>query len=185
MLNRKKFRAEQLLLIVTTFFCATVLLGCSLVNRNQEATTPPTRAPARPATIDGQAQPGSSTGGNSQTQAPRATTTDDDDTVTSDDVTPGATTNRAAIPKGRSRVVGRVTDPQGNPIASAAVTVPKGTSLVPEMAALTNANGEYSWSLPPGTFTIQVNADGYKQAQAEVNTEPDKESNLDFQLERQ
>lgn len=91
----------------------------------------------------------------------------------------------APLPANKTRVRGRVTDVQGNPIVGAAVTVPKGTSPVPEMARLTNENGEYSWVLDPGMYTLQVNADTYKPAQGEADTQKEKEVGLNFQMERE
>lgn len=88
----------------------------------------------------------------------------------------------APLPANKTRVRGRVTDSEGNPIVGAAVTVPKGTSPVPEMARLTNDQGEYSWLLDPGIYTIQVNADGYKPAQGEADTQRERDVELNFQV---
>lgn len=157
-----------------------LLMGCSIINSNSDPTPRPTRT--KIPSNDGQAMPGSSGGNNAPTPQPQATTTDDD--TISREITPGVKFNPSQIPVGMSRVVGRVTNAKDDPIAGAAVTVPDGTSPVPERAALTNANGEYSWGLPPGTFILQVNAAGYQPARAEVKTEPDKQVVQDFKLEK-
>lgn len=162
-------------------FAVTTLANCSILS----ATPAPT---ARPAPTPDTSNEGQSAPSSRQTGAPIIApqpTSSDDDSVSSDTFTPAAPNNQGKIPTGMSRIAGRVTDPDGNPIQGARVTVPKGTTAVPERAVLTNANGEYQWTLRPGTYTIQVNADAYKVASAEVTTQVDKQSQLDFKLERE
>lgn len=105
-----------------------------------------------------------------------------DDTVTSEDATPRVRESKPEIPAGMSRVMGRVRNAAGDPLAYARVTVPQGTSVVPERAALTNTKGDYVWILPPGAYTLQVNADGYQPAQAQVTTLAEQTTTQDFWL---
>ena len=79
---------------------------------------------------------------------------------------------------------GKVSDKQGNPVTEAGVFVSKGTVAIPEKIILTNQNGEYSWHLPAGTFTMKVHKDGFADKEAEVKVEEGKAISLDFQLEK-
>lgn len=106
----------------------------------------------------------------------------DDDTVTIDLTNP-APPNQQPLPAGRTRIYGRVIDSQGAPIRGAAITIPRGTSPVPERAALTDDKGNYSWMLLPGIYTVQVNATGYNAAQADANTQQKPEVELNFTLD--
>lgn len=162
---------------------ASLFASCSIIGAGAQPTPQPTRVPTNTpaAPSNGQAVPPARSGTDVPTRAPHAVATDDD--TVSSDIVPNVKTNDVKIPAGMSRVAGRVTDAQGNPIANAAVTVPKGTAPVPERAALTNENGEYVWGLPPGTYTIQVNAEGFKMAQAQVNAIADKQTEQNFTLE--
>ncbi len=63
---------------------------------------------------------------------------------------------------GTSSVRGTVSDPQGNPIAGAAVLL-KGTSKNFEKSSTTNSDGQYVFTaVPPDTYTIEVKATGFK-----------------------
>lgn len=104
-----------------------------------------------------------------------------DDTVTIDLTNP-VPPGQQPLPAGRTRIYGRVLDPQGAPISGAAVTIPRGTSPVPERAALTDENGNYNWVLVPGIYTVQVNATGFQTAQADANTRQQAQVELDFTL---
>lgn len=112
---------------------------------------------------------------------PAASTPMDDDTVTIDLTNP-APPNQLPLPAGRTRIYGRVVDPQGAPVSGAAVTIPRGTSPVPERAALTDENGNYNWVLLPGIYTVQVNATGFQSAQADGNTQQQSQVELNFTL---
>lgn len=90
-----------------------------------------------------------------------------------------------ATSSNRGVVLGRVTDPSGRPLAEAAVTVPKGTAPVPEMAATTSADGAYQWDLPAGTFTLEVHKDGYATTAVEVIVPAGETVTQDFVLQPQ
>lgn len=83
--------------------------------------------------------------------------------VSSDDDAAGG-----AAPGGGGVVSGRVTDPSGQPLVEATVSVSKGTAPVPEITAITSAEGMYQWDLPAGTFTLEAHKDGFQMAAVEV-----------------
>ncbi len=63
---------------------------------------------------------------------------------------------------GASVITCRVRDGAGNPIAGARVFFASGPGSYPDMAALTNDAGEAMLAAPePGTYEIQVAADGF------------------------
>ena len=100
--------------------------------------------------------------------------------VTSEtDMASGATSSNDGV------VIGTVTDPSGRPLAEATVSVPKGTAPVPEMTAITSSDGVYQWSLPAGTFTLEVHKDGYTTAATEVIVAAGETSTQDFVLQPQ
>jgi protocatechuate 3,4-dioxygenase beta subunit len=56
----------------------------------------------------------------------------------------------------------RIRDAEGNPVAGARVFFASGPGPYPDMAALTNDAGEAILAAPaPGTYEIQVAADGF------------------------
>jgi hypothetical protein len=71
----------------------------------------------------------------------------------------------------RVKVLGQVTDKNGAPLVEVSVVVTKGTVSIPEMAIVTDENGEYIWYLPPGTFTLTATKEGYIQQSVEVKIE--------------
>src|SRR5579862_2559427 len=59
-----------------------------------------------------------------------------------------------------------VTDPQGQPVANANVTARDGAKGI-ERAATGNGEGQYSFlALPPGSYVVTVNAQGFGKANA-------------------
>lgn len=98
--------------------------------------------------------------------------------VNSDADTPGgATSNVGGVVKGR------VTDPSGQPLAEATVSVSKGTAPVPEITAITSADGAYQWDLPAGTFTLEARKDGFKTTAVDVSVTAGKTSTQDIVLQ--
>lgn len=83
------------------------------------------------------------------------------------------------------KIVGHVFDHQDKPIARATVGISKGTAAYPERAYLTDDNGMYSIGLPPGKFTVFVNAEGFAFAEQEAQVEQSQETTLDFHLKPQ
>ncbi len=60
---------------------------------------------------------------------------------------------------------GRVTDPRGNPVSGAAVTV---AGPGPSSSATTDNDGRFSFNLAPGVYTVTVNRGGFNTAQNDV-----------------
>lgn len=163
------------MLLVTLLMTACAPNGQSVPANPGEGEPPPgtnTPAPARATRVP--ANP-------SDTFAATGTPMDDD-TVTIDLTNP-VPPNHQPLPAGRTRIYGRVLNPQGAPISGAAITIPRGTSPVPERAALTDKNGSYSWVLLPGIYTVQVNATGFQTAQGDANTQQQAQFELNFTLQ--
>ncbi len=61
-------------------------------------------------------------------------------------------------------VTGRVVDQAGRPVVDA-VVMPQSNDTpphpIPEIAVMTNADGRYQWSLPPGQYTFTVHHERY------------------------
>jgi hypothetical protein len=55
-----------------------------------------------------------------------------------------------------STVRGAVVDPQGRPVAEAAVAIVESTAPIPEIALLTDDAGRFSLQLPSGRFTLEA-----------------------------
>ncbi len=72
-------------------------------------------------------------------------------------------------------VSGTLVDADGAPIANAIITV-NGTVL-----AVTDADGSYSFLLPPGNHTVAVSADGYQNATVELTLE-EQQTSLDLEM---
>lgn len=107
-------------------------------------------------------------------------------------VTPGAgddqpvSSRQTITPLGqkeRGRVVGRVLDTKGKPLARAIIAIVQGTAPYPERTYLTDENGLYRIILEPGRYTLAAFRDGYVQTQGEVQIESGKESVLDLILQ--
>ncbi len=61
---------------------------------------------------------------------------------------------------------GRVTDPRGNPVAGAAVSV---TGPGPTSSGTTDNDGRFTFNLPPGLYTVTVNRGGFETAQNDIS----------------
>ena len=81
-------------------------------------------------------------------------------------------------------IAGVVSDESGMPLAEAAVMVEKGTSAVPEIAALTGEDGKYTWHVPAGTYTLKAHKDGYEDLSQEVTVKEGEQALLDFRLKK-
>src|SRR5438105_4001108 len=85
---------------------------------------------------------------------------------------------------GTSTIRGTVTDPQGNVVAGATVTLSNAEKSF-SRAVVTNSEGGYVFSLvPPGTYTVQTEAKGFKKAVASnVKAQVNTPTELDVRLE--
>ena len=84
-------------------------------------------------------------------------------------------------------VAGRVTDTFSNPISDAIVearSLENPSIAVPEIAILTDANGHYVWTLPPGKYEISISAAGFRQVAKEAVVTAQRQTRLDFTLEQ-
>lgn len=90
-------------------------------------------------------------------------------------ITPKTQTNR-------TQIHGRITDQAGKPVAGARVTVPKASVPVPEMAYLSDADGNYKLSLPKGEFTLAVFSDSFAPAEQAIDTTAKADLQLDWVL---
>ncbi|MCB9756329.1 MAG: carboxypeptidase regulatory-like domain-containing protein [Myxococcales bacterium] len=67
----------------------------------------------------------------------------------------------------------------GSPLIGATVKIPKS-----KYAAETNINGEYTLNAPPGTYSLEIIADGYKPTTIDnVKVEQDKETKVNDELQ--
>src|SRR5437868_7247964 len=85
---------------------------------------------------------------------------------------------------GTSTVRGTVSDPQGNVVTGATVTLSDPTKNF-SRAQTTTDNGQFNFTLiPPGTYQVSVEAKGFKKALArDVNALIDKATDLQLALE--
>lgn len=168
-------------MLIGTVILAVWLLGC--VNTggvNLESSEPP-----------GESEPPAVTGGpvtpdpRALTSTPELGTGNDQPVSPNQIVTPQTNAPNAATQATSSRphIAGQVTDPDNLPTAGAIVMIVKGTGEYPERTYRTDGNGKYTIFVPPGRYTVAVNASGFKMAQQEVEVTADAEAILDFQLE--
>jgi Carboxypeptidase regulatory-like domain len=82
-------------------------------------------------------------------------------------------------------VQGRVTNPAGEPVATASVVRAPvdSTAAVTQEAAVTDADGRYFWPLPPGTWEITISAPGLRTASRRVTVVDGQRARLDFALQ--
>lgn len=84
----------------------------------------------------------------------------------------------------RPHITGHVTDSDGQPVIQAILMITRGTAEYPERTFLTDENGKYVISVPPGTFTVMANGEGFKSAEKEVTVAVGA-AILDFILEKE
>ena len=78
-------------------------------------------------------------------------------------------------------IQGRVVDGQGRPIAEAVVMIVGDSPTHPDIAALTNDKGEYSYiDLLPGTYTLLANALEHEPQRKSVQVAAGASARLDF-----
>lgn len=90
---------------------------------------------------------------------------------------------RASAQTARGRVVGTVTDADGNVVAGATVTATnQGTNF--KRTATTSSAGTFAVvELPPGVYTVTVEASGFKRGAATVEVVIARDTKTDFALE--
>src|SRR5918997_3018 len=89
----------------------------------------------------------------------------------------------AAAQTGTSSVRGTVTDPQGNAVAGANVTLTN-TERNFVRTQTTNESGGYLFNtVPPGTYRVEVEGAGFKKSVATVTTLVDTPLDFDVQME--
>lgn len=64
---------------------------------------------------------------------------------------------------------GRVLDSTGAPVKGALIVIVSGTVPMPEIALVSDENGEFSLRLPPGKFRLRAQGAGGKVGEAEVS----------------
>jgi hypothetical protein len=90
------------------------------------------------------------------------------------------------MPRAQPEITGAVVDAQGNPIAEARVYFVEGPVALPDISALTDADGRFALSVPaPGTYRLGVSAEGAAgvvQETAEVEAAEEKSADLEVRL---
>ena len=84
-------------------------------------------------------------------------------------------------------VAGRVTTPDGHPIEGAFVqarALGETGPAVPDIGIFSGSDGQYSWPLSPGSFELNVSADGFEPASGRVTVQPGEVTPRDFVLRR-
>lgn len=80
-------------------------------------------------------------------------------------------------------ITGQVTDEQGQPIAWASVMFTEDSPPHPDIAAVTNSEGQYRYTnLIPGTYTVLINAEGYPPHTQQVQAIAGQVVQLPFRL---
>jgi hypothetical protein len=80
-------------------------------------------------------------------------------------------------------VTGVVRGPAGEPLPQARVFVARGPVPVPDIAALTDAEGRFAMSLPAaGTYELACAAEGYQPGSATVEVTGEQAPQLELRL---
>ena len=80
-------------------------------------------------------------------------------------------------------VSGVVQDPDGEPVGGARVYFAGGPVPLPDIAALTGADGRFTLSAPaPGTYEVECAAEGQAAQRETVEVAEGEEARLDFRL---
>lgn len=78
---------------------------------------------------------------------------------------------------------GHVIDPQGHPVAEAAVYVVSAPTNMPDIAQLTDDQGQFATAAPiPGRYTLGARSDEWGSAQAEVEVSGEDEVTIEIQF---
>lgn len=82
-----------------------------------------------------------------------------------------------------TRVHGSVTDAHGSPLAGASVYVISAPMSMPDIALLTDAQGQFTLTAPvAGHYTIGVRAGNGTSAQTDFDAQDEKEISIKLQL---
>jgi Carboxypeptidase regulatory-like domain len=80
-------------------------------------------------------------------------------------------------------VAGVVRGPRGEQLTQARVFIARGPVPVPDIAALTDADGRFILSLPaPGTYELACVAEGYAPSSATIEVADQQELGLELRL---
>lgn len=74
---------------------------------------------------------------------------------------------------------GKILDPNHDLVAGAGVTVQSANSSV---STVTDQEGEFSFALAPGEYTLKIDADGFTEVMQQVNLKPGKPESLEIVL---
>jgi hypothetical protein len=82
-------------------------------------------------------------------------------------------------------ISGVVRSADGNPVEQARVYFASGPVALPDIAALTDAQGSFSLAAPAaGTYRLECVAEGFAPAEATVEVRPGQDSKVELGLER-
>lgn len=86
----------------------------------------------------------------------------------------------------QSIISGTVLDPDGQPVADARVYFLEGPVPLPDVAVLTDRNGEFTLTAPaPGTYKIGCTANGFEPASITFHVERGQEAKVEILLGKQ
>lgn len=81
-------------------------------------------------------------------------------------------------------ISGVVLDPDGRPVLGARVYVTASPAPMPDVAILSGPNGEFAIGAgAPGVYRLAASADGYRTAEAEIDTNGPRHIELRLQRE--
>jgi protocatechuate 3,4-dioxygenase beta subunit len=84
-----------------------------------------------------------------------------------------------------SGVSGRILDAAGHPVAGA-IVVPRSQDSppqeLPEIAVMTDDDGRYQWTLPPGRYSFTVHHNGQASSSQTVTVTADQIGSLDITI---
>ena len=83
-------------------------------------------------------------------------------------------------------VEGRVTASGQKPLAGVSVqprSLDEPAAAIPEMAVVSEDDGQYHWTLRPGEYELTFALDGYQPATRKVTVRPRQATRLDIELE--
>ena len=82
-------------------------------------------------------------------------------------------------------ITGVVRDPKGKPVEGARVYFSDGPEPLPDVAALTNSDGEFSLAAPSsGTYRVEINADEFAAESLTVDAKSGQRESLDIKLKK-